>query len=251
MSVCRVEFNPAPFWMILRASAWAVLCDSSRGCGNFEVARGATPEAAREKAEKKGWRSLHGSAGELDVCPTCITLAVRASSGDVDALFLPEEAQQACCAECLPCEPERLQEQGPLPSGKSPEPPCGGQAAPLDLPLGAPCRLSVGSPARFLGAGRGLAVSAQDNDLLRGDALPPKGNEQEFPLPSDQQVLVSMSLDTVARALALQAVFPACNTCGRLSTKRSTFSYHLACDGCSAGNPSYVDAPWAAVVRGL
>lgn len=56
------------------------------------------------------------------------------------------------------------------------------------LKVGDVCRTHVGSPARYIGQGRALYVSCQDNDLAVGQARPPTGRETEFPLPSDEEV---------------------------------------------------------------
>ena len=53
------------------------------------------------------------------------------------------------------------------------------------LKWGDQCRAKCGAPARYIGNGRCLFVSASCNDLCKDDAAPPKGNEHEFPLPDD------------------------------------------------------------------
>jgi hypothetical protein len=63
------------------------------------------------------------------------------------------------------------------------------EPAPWQPAIGDPCRIFSGTPARYIGNGRGLGVCAQDNDLIQGPAGPPRGGEQRFPLPTDEEVL--------------------------------------------------------------
>jgi hypothetical protein len=55
-----------------------------------------------------------------------------------------------------------------------------------DLQFGDVCRAKCTAPARYFGYGKCLYISAQDNDFGVDDALPPLGNEIEFPLCCDE-----------------------------------------------------------------
>jgi hypothetical protein len=61
--------------------------------------------------------------------------------------------------------------------------------APLALVIGEVCRAGL-TPARYVGGGKALGVSAQDSDLILRDATPPKGGEGKFPLPTMREVFV-------------------------------------------------------------
>ena len=50
------------------------------------------------------------------------------------------------------------------------------------------CRAKCTAPARYLRDGKCMYICCQDNDLSIDDALPPKGGEERFPLPSDDHL---------------------------------------------------------------
>lgn len=54
--------------------------------------------------------------------------------------------------------------------------------------IGDPCRLKFGTNARYIGGGRAIGVSCQDNDILEGEAMPATGGEEDLPLPTDEEV---------------------------------------------------------------
>ena len=56
--------------------------------------------------------------------------------------------------------------------------------------IGDLCRTVNGTPSRYIGGGKALGVSAQDSDLILGNATPPKGGEEKFPLPTMREVFV-------------------------------------------------------------
>lgn len=56
------------------------------------------------------------------------------------------------------------------------------------MDIGDPCRAKCSAPARYLGSGRCLYVSACGNELGEDDAEMPCGNEHDFPLPSDEDL---------------------------------------------------------------
>lgn len=58
---------------------------------------------------------------------------------------------------------------------------------------GDPCRVHT-APARYLTDGVGMYISCMDNDLMIGVAEPPKGNEAEFPLPSQDMLDAAMTM---------------------------------------------------------
>lgn len=58
----------------------------------------------------------------------------------------------------------------------------------LTLELGDPCRTKEGAPARYIGKGEALFVSASTNDLLVSRARLAQGGEERFPLPTDEEV---------------------------------------------------------------
>lgn len=60
--------------------------------------------------------------------------------------------------------------------------------AQIALQPGDVCRTTEGAPARYIGFGRALYVSAMTNDLCRSTAVMPKGGEEKFPLPTDEEV---------------------------------------------------------------
>ena len=76
----------------------------------------------------------------------------------------------------------------------------------LTLRIGALCRRGP-SPARYVGGGKALAVSAQDSYLMLGDASPPSGGEDNLPLPTAREVLqraVTLATDEELDALLQQ-----------------------------------------------
>ena len=58
-----------------------------------------------------------------------------------------------------------------------------------ELQFGAPCRARCSAPARYIGFGKCLYVSAMCNDLGVDLAKEPTGNESDFPLPSTLDVI--------------------------------------------------------------
>ena len=52
------------------------------------------------------------------------------------------------------------------------------------MKFGEMCRTKQGAPARYIGNGKALYVSAMDNDLVVSDAINRSGGEENFPLPS-------------------------------------------------------------------
>jgi hypothetical protein len=58
----------------------------------------------------------------------------------------------------------------------------------LSLNVGDLCRTSEGAPARYIGGGKALYISAMCNDLSVSDARLARGNEGDFPLPTDEEV---------------------------------------------------------------
>jgi hypothetical protein len=56
----------------------------------------------------------------------------------------------------------------------------------LGLKFGDACRAETNAPARYFGYGKCLYLSAFRKELTAGDALPPTGNEESFPLPTDE-----------------------------------------------------------------
>lgn len=55
------------------------------------------------------------------------------------------------------------------------------------------CRAKCGAPARYVGFGVALYVSAMCNDLSADDAKPAKGGETRLPLPENDAVLAANS----------------------------------------------------------
>lgn len=53
------------------------------------------------------------------------------------------------------------------------------------MKFGDVCRARCSAPARYIGSGKALFVSAMDNDLGINDAIEPIGGEERLPLPSD------------------------------------------------------------------
>lgn len=47
------------------------------------------------------------------------------------------------------------------------------------------CRARCTAPARYLGNGQCVFVSAMGNEVEMDEARPPEGGEERFPLPSD------------------------------------------------------------------
>jgi len=57
------------------------------------------------------------------------------------------------------------------------------------LDVGDLCRTAEGAPARYIGYGKALYVSASTNDLCVSYARMPDGKEKRYPLPSDEDVV--------------------------------------------------------------
>lgn len=55
------------------------------------------------------------------------------------------------------------------------------------------CRAKCSAPARYLGDGRCLFVSACDNSLMEDDAIPAVGGEERLPLPTDEELQAWMA----------------------------------------------------------
>ena len=58
----------------------------------------------------------------------------------------------------------------------------------ISLQVGDVCRTAEGAPARYIGGGRALYVSAMCNDLGVSEARFAKGGEERLPLPTDEEV---------------------------------------------------------------
>jgi hypothetical protein len=58
----------------------------------------------------------------------------------------------------------------------------------MEIKIGDVCRAKCTAPARYVGDGQCLFVSAQDNSLNLDDARPAKGGEENLPLPSDREL---------------------------------------------------------------
>lgn len=56
------------------------------------------------------------------------------------------------------------------------------------------CRAKCSAPAKYIGRGKCLFISAMDNDLCVDDAVPPIGNESSFPLPPHTVMMKAASL---------------------------------------------------------
>lgn len=59
------------------------------------------------------------------------------------------------------------------------------------------CRARCSAPARYLGQGKCVFISAMGNEVEMDEARPPGGGEERFPLPSDAD------LDRMDRQLSL------------------------------------------------
>jgi hypothetical protein len=57
------------------------------------------------------------------------------------------------------------------------------------IQIGKRCRAKCTAPARYIGFGKCLYVSAMTNELCVDWATPPKGNESKLPLPSFWDVM--------------------------------------------------------------
>jgi hypothetical protein len=57
------------------------------------------------------------------------------------------------------------------------------------LRIGAYCRAKCSAPARYIGFGKCLYVSAMTNELIVNEAREPDGNEYKLPLPSTWNVI--------------------------------------------------------------
>jgi len=58
----------------------------------------------------------------------------------------------------------------------------------VKLPFGAICKARCSAPARSLGNGRCLFVSAMCNELSEDESMPPQGGEERYPLPDDEEL---------------------------------------------------------------
>lgn len=57
------------------------------------------------------------------------------------------------------------------------------------MKLGDVCRAKCTAPARYLKDGRCLFIPVLDpNEFQEDDAIPPKGGEERFPLPTDEEL---------------------------------------------------------------
>jgi hypothetical protein len=55
------------------------------------------------------------------------------------------------------------------------------------------CRSRGGAPARYVGRGFCLYVSAMTNDLMIDKAAPADGSEWQFPMPTDRECCAASS----------------------------------------------------------
>lgn len=61
-----------------------------------------------------------------------------------------------------------------------------------NLSFGDICRARCTAPARYLGNGKCLFVSAMCNELCIDDAASPTGEESNFPLPTDDELRAAL-----------------------------------------------------------